>query len=91
MSEYFDLKEDVTALDTFIEVRLQRIRDLMEGLKSVRTLSGETALLRELTIEIVALRELRQASFTRKAILRKHEKHPDTVQNNGNIAVALMQ
>jgi len=87
-SDYYDLKEHVTALDTLIEVRLQRIRGLMEALKSIRTLSGETALLQELTTEIVALRELRQTSFMRKALLREQENHPETVLDDGKIAVA---
>ena len=87
-SDYYDLKEHVTALDTLIEVRLQRIRGLMEALKSIRTLSGETALLQELTTEIVALRELRQTSCMRKALLREQENHPETVLDDGKIAVA---
>ena len=88
MSDYYDLKEGVIALDNLIEVRLQKIQVLMDALKGIRTLSGETALLQELTIEIVALRELRQTSFTRKALLSEYENHPETVLDNGGMAVA---
>jgi len=91
MSDYRDLKEDVTALDTIIEARLQRIRSLMDALKSIRTLSGETALLQELTIEIVALRELRQTLFTRKSLLREYENHPDAIKDNRKKALAVMR
>jgi hypothetical protein len=90
MSDYFDLKENVTALDIQIEIRTQRIRGLMEALKSIRTLSGETALLQELTIEIVALRELRQTSFIRKALLREHENRTDTVLEKGKMSAAVI-
>jgi hypothetical protein len=90
MSDYFDLKENVTALDIQIEIRTQRIRGLMEVLKSIRTLSGETALLQELTIEIVALRELRQTSFIRKALLREHENRTDTVLEKGKMSAAVI-
>ena len=88
MSDYFDLKENVTALDIQIEIRMQRIQGLMEALKSIRTLSGETALLQELTVEIVALRELRETSFIRKALLREQENHTDTVLEKGKMSVA---
>ena len=89
MLDYYDLKEDVSALDNFIQVRLKKIESLMEALKSIRTLSDETALLQELTVEIVALRDLRQKSFTRKSLLREQEKHLNACQDNGRIVAAL--
>ena len=89
MSDYYDLRNEVTALDTFIEIRSQRIRSLMDALKSIRTLSGETALLQELTAEIIALRDLRQKSFTEKSLLREQERHLNTGHDSGKTVAAL--
>lgn len=60
MFEYYRLRREVTAIDSAVELKIERINELKEQLTYNRDgITGETRLLGELTREIVHLRELR--------------------------------
>jgi hypothetical protein len=54
-----------TAIGQVIESRLARIGDLKKALTSVQSVTDEVELLRKLSNEISALRELRQSEYLR--------------------------
>jgi len=59
-----NMLEEISALDKLIEGQAELIEDLKAELKNGKpSLSLELGLLRELSEEIVVLRELRQAQF----------------------------
>lgn len=61
--------EEPTVLDEQIEIRLERIANLKEALKAgAKNVSSEIALLGELSREINALRDLREARFLKKSL-----------------------
>lgn len=81
------LVEETTTLDEQIETRLEKIAELKEALRAGATnVNGEMRLLGELSREINALRDLREARFLRRKVQHRPEIAPVYVDTRESVS-----
>jgi hypothetical protein len=91
-SDWKALKEEIAALDNLIQYQSSLIKKIKDSLKNgAESVADETALLGELTAELVVLRQLQDERFARLASVRRLADNGLLDESGESVEIAVTQ